>query len=104
MNDPDTDTFTQKDLMQHLLHAAQHSVTREEMAAQFSQFEGRNQERFKLIDKRFDDLQREIKENNIELKQEIKEQGRRHDRLSWAIFAGMSAIFFKEYIVKALGI
>ena len=51
--------------MQHLFHATQHSVTREEMTAQFSQFEGRNQERFKLIGKRFDDLQREIKEKSI---------------------------------------
>lgn len=93
MTKPDPDTFTQKDLMQHLLHAAQHSVTREEMAEQFAQSERINQERFKQIDRQFDDL-----------KQEIKEQGRRHDRLSWAIFAGMSAIFFKEYIVKALGI
>jgi len=31
----DPNTFTQKDLMQHLLHAPQHAVAREEVAAQF---------------------------------------------------------------------
>jgi hypothetical protein len=66
MNDTDPDTFIQKNLMQRLLHAAQHLVTREEMVAQFSQYEGRNQERFKLIDKHFDDLQQETKENKVE--------------------------------------
>jgi len=35
----DSNTFTQKDLMQHLLHAAQRSVTREEMTVQFLQAE-----------------------------------------------------------------
>jgi len=47
--------------------------------------------RFELVDKRFD-----------ELRSDIKEQGKRHDRLSWYIFAGMLAIFFKEHLVKLL--
>jgi len=45
----DPNTFTQKDLMQHVLHAAQHSVTREEMAVQFSQAEGVAKEAVKVF-------------------------------------------------------
>lgn len=82
MANEDPNTFTQKDLMQHLLHATQHAATREELQLV-------KQEIVADIDKRFD-----------ELKGDIKEQGRRHDRLSWAIFAGMLAIFFKDHLVK----
>jgi len=110
---PETDpnTFTQKDLMQHLLHASQHTVTREEMAAQFTQAEVINKERFEQSEKhsnqrfeqaekhnnqRFDQV--DIKFNK--LTEEIQGQGKKHDRLTWALFAGMLAIFFKDYIVK----
>jgi len=68
MIDPDNNTFTQKDLLQHLLHAAQHSVTREEMIVQFSraekishenfeQADKMNAERFKQIDNRFEQIE-----------------------------------------------
>jgi len=96
----DPNTFTQKDLMQHLLHASQHTVTREEMAAQFIQAEVINKERFEQAEKhnnqRFDQV--DIRFNK--LTEEIQDQGKKHDRLTWALFAGMLAIFFKDYIVK----
>ena len=68
MVDPDNNTFTQKDLLQHLLHAAQHSVTREEMIVQFSraekishenfeQVDKMNAERFKQVDNRFKQIE-----------------------------------------------
>jgi len=135
---PETDpnTFTQKDLMQHLLHASQHTVTREEMAAQFIQAEVINKERFEQAIKQnkesFEQLEKQIeqseKHNNQRFEQsnqrfeqaekhnnqrfdqvdirfnklteEIQGQGKKHDRLTWALFAGMLAIFFKDYIVK----
>jgi len=136
----DPNTFTQKDLMQHLLHASQHTVTREEMAAQFTQAEVINKERFEQAIKQskeiFEQLEKQIeqsekhnnqrfeqaeKQNNQRFEQaekhnnqrfdqvgirfnklteEIKGQGKKHDRLTWALFAGMLAIFFKDYIVK----
>ncbi len=102
----DPNTFTQKDLMQHLLHAAQHSVTREEMASQFVQAEKITKERFEHVDKRFEHVDKQfehVDKRFDELKLEIKELGKRHDRLSWAIFAGMLAIFFKDVIVKIVG-
>ena len=104
--DPNSDTFTQKDLLQHLLHATQHSVTREEMASQFVQAERINKERFDQVDKQFEQVDKrfeQVDKRFDELKWEIKEQGKKHDRLSWAIFAGMLAVFFKEAIVKTLG-
>ncbi len=72
MIDPDNNTFTQKDLLQHLLHAAQHSVTREEMIVQFSraeklshenfeQFDKMNAERFKQVDNQFEQIEQRFK-------------------------------------------
>jgi len=87
MEQQDPNTFTQKDLMQHLLNASQHVATREELQDVKSDMD----RRFEQVDKRFD-----------ELRSDIKEQGKRHDRLSWYIFAGMLAIFFKEHLVKLL--
>ena len=87
MEQQDPNTFTQKDLMQHLLNASQHVATREELLDVKSDMD----RRFELVDKRFD-----------ELRSDIKEQGKRHDRLSWYISAGMLAIFFKEHLVKLL--
>ena len=85
MSNEDPNTFTQKDLMQHLLHATQHAATREELQSVKQDID----KRFEQVDKRFD-----------ELKLDIREQGKRYDRLSWAIFAAMLAIFFKENLAK----
>ena len=93
MANEDPNTFTQKDLMQHLLHATQHAATREELQLVKQELVADFDKQFEQVDKRFDELK-------SELKGEIREQGRRHDRLSWAIFAGMLAIFFKDHLTK----
>ena len=106
MANEDSNAFTQKDLMQHLLHASQHVATREELQTvkqeivadidkRFEQVD----KRFEQVDRRFDELRSDIKAQGDELRSDIKEQGRRHDRLSWAIFAAMFAVFFKDQIV-----
>ena len=77
MEQQDPNTFTQKDLMQHLLNASQHVATREELLDVKSDMD----RRFELVDKRFD-----------ELRSDIKEQGKRHDRLSWYIFADRKSV------------
>jgi septal ring factor EnvC (AmiA/AmiB activator) len=123
MEQQDPNTFTQKDLMQHLLNASQHVATREELLDVKSDMDRRFElvdkrfeqvgKRFEQVDKRFDELRSDIKEQGNELRSDIKEQGnelrsdikeqgKRHDRLSWYIFAGMLAIFFKEHLVKLL--
>jgi len=58
----DPNTFTQKDLMQHLLQASQHAVTREEMAAQFRQTEQQNKERFDQVDRRFEQVEKRFEQ------------------------------------------
>ena len=107
MSNEDPNTFTQKDLMQHLLHATQHAATREELQTvkqeivsdidkRFEQVD----KRFEQVDRRFEQMDRRFDELKVELKSDIKSLGSRHDRLSWAIFAGMLAIFFKEQLAK----
>jgi len=91
MSNEDPSTFTQKDLMQHLLHASQHAATREELQTVKQEIVADIDKRFEQVDKRFD-----------ELKSDIKEQSKRHDRLSWYLFAGMLAIFFKDQLATLL--
>ena len=91
MPNEDPSTFTQKDLMQHLLHASQHAATREELQTVKHEIVADIDKRFEQVDKRFD-----------ELKSDIKEQSKRHDRLSWYLFAGMLAIFFKDQLATLL--
>jgi len=110
----DPNTFTQKDLMQHVLHAAQHSVTREEMAVQFSQAEGVakdrfnqaeliNKERFDLIQERLAQAEAVNKEKINELVADIKEQTRKYDQLVLrAIIVGMLVLFFKDEILNGV--
>jgi len=121
MSNEDPNTFTQKDLMQHLLHATQHAATREELQTvkqeivsdidkrfeqvdkRFEQVDKRFEQvdkRFEQVDRRFEQMDRRFDELKVELKSDIKSLGSRHDRLSWAIFAGMLAIFFKEQLAK----
>jgi len=94
MASEDLNTFTQKDLMQHLLHASQHAATREELQAVKNEIVADVDKRFQQVDKRFEQVDKRFDE----LRADIKDQGKRHDRLLWAIFAGMMAIFFKDQL------
>ena len=94
MSNEDPSTFTQKDLMQHLLHASQHAATREELQTVKQEIVADIDKRFEQVDKRFEQVDKRFDE----LKSDIKEQSRRHDRLSWYLFAGMLAIFFKDQL------
>jgi len=79
------------------LHAAQHSVTREEMVVQFSQAERITKERFEqaeqLNKERFGIAESFNKEQFNNLNFDIKDLSRKHDRLVWALF-------FKDIIMK----
>jgi tetrahydromethanopterin S-methyltransferase subunit G len=96
MQNEDINTFTQKDLMQHLLQASQHAATREELQAVKQELIADSDKRFGQVDKRFEQIERRFEE----LRGEIREQGKRHDHLLWALFAGMLAIFFKDHLAK----
>ena len=98
MSNEDPSTFTQKDLMQHLLHASQHAATREELQTVKHEIVADIDKRFEQVDKRFEQVDKRFDE----LKSDIKEQSKRHDRLSWYLFAGMLAIFFKDQLATLL--
>ena len=94
--------FTQKDLMKHLLDVSQHAVTREQL-----------QETERNLNRRIDEVRTEIAEVRAELKQditgvrgEIKEVRTKLDRMQWAIcgtiIVGAVTLLFKEQILMAL--
>lgn len=94
--------FTQKDLMKHLLDVSQHAVTREHL-----------QETERNLNRRIDEVSTEIAEVRAELKQditgvrgEVKEVRSKLDRMQWAIcgtiIVGAVTLLFKEQILMAL--
>ena len=89
--------------MQHVLHAAQYSVTREEMAVQFSRAEGITKDHFDLIQERWAQAEAVNKEKIDELAADIKEQTRKYDQLVLrAIIVGMLVLFFKDEILNGV--
>ena len=105
MSNEDPSTFTQKALMQHLLHASQHAATREELQTVKHEIVADIDKRFEQVDKRFEQVDKrfeQVDKRFDELKSDIKEQSKRHDRLSWYLFAGMLAIFFKDQLATLL--
>jgi len=67
------------DLMQHLLQASQHAVTREEMTAQFRNAEQQNKERFEQVEKQLERQSQALMgmgQNIKGVRQEIKHQMR----------------------------
>jgi len=77
----DPNTFTQKDLMQHLLQASQHAVTREEMVAQFRQSEQQSKERFEQIDKRFEHVEQQAKERFEQVDKRFEQVDKRFEQV-----------------------
>jgi len=77
----DPNTFTQKDLMQHLLQASQHAVTREEMTAQFRQAEQQNKERFEQVAKRFEQAEQQNKERFEQVEKRFEQVEKRFEQV-----------------------
>ncbi|CAA6810939.1 MAG: Unknown protein [uncultured Campylobacterales bacterium] len=119
--DINQDTFTQKDLMMHLLHASQHTVTREEAK---DNMENLNQKIDKVeqtlslrIDKvehkldkveqalslRIDKVEHKIDKVEQTLSLRIDKVEHKIDRLQWFLLAGILALFFKDYIGSFIG-
>ncbi|MBT3348460.1 MAG: hypothetical protein HN398_08505 [Thiotrichales bacterium] len=82
-NQPEIDSkdFTQKDLMQFLLHSTQHVATREEL-------EGVKK-----------DLRADILKVETNLKADISKVDAKFDKLQWLIIATMVSVFLKDYIL-----
>lgn len=87
--------FTQKDLMKHLLDVSQHAVTREQL-----------QETERNLNRRIDEVRAELKQDITGVRGEIKEVRTKLDRMQWAIcgtiIVGAVTLLFKEQILMAL--
>ena len=82
MESEDPNTFTQKDLMQNLLHASQHAATREELDAVRR------------------DLKDDISKVESSLKADILKVDSKFDRLQWLIVGVIISVFLKDSILS----
>jgi len=119
------DHLTQKDIIQLLLHNAQHMVTREELKEDnrdlkedISNLRAELKEDIDKLDKKINDVKAELKEDidkldkkindvKTELKEDINKLDikidkvdSKFDRLQWLIVATIISVFFKDYIIS----
>ncbi|GLO64015.1 hypothetical protein MACH09_45230 [Vibrio sp. MACH09] len=80
MNMTDSNEFTQKDLMEHLLHRAMHTATHENLQA----VESNLNQRIDRVESKIDKVESKI------------------DRMQWIIIAGTITLLLKEYLPAAL--
>ena len=101
--------FTQKDLMLHLLHVSQHTVTREELKEDIGQvnisiekleinINGKIDKAEKNLNEKIDKLDLKIDKVEINLNKKIDKIDMKLDRLQWFIIAGFIGLIFKDFL------
>jgi hypothetical protein len=104
-----SENFTQKDLMQYLLHSTQHVATREELQITKMELKTEIQE----VRTKIQDVKTELKTDMLEIKTELKAEIKdtkimidkldiKIDRMQWFMIAGMLSILgvlLKDYII-----
>ncbi len=95
--------FTQKDLMLHLLNVTQHSATREDVKSDISELSGQVDKRFEQIDKRFEQVDKrfeQIDKRFEQIERKIEKIDAKFDRLQWLIVATIITVLGKDYILS----
>ena len=108
------DHLTQKDIIQLLLHNAQHMVTRDELKEDNRELKNELKEDIYKLDLKIDGVRTELKEDianlrtefkkdianlRTELKEDIHKINSKFDRLQWFLVASIIAIIFKEKLL-----
>ena len=107
MEKEDPNSFTQKDLMQNLLHASQHAATREELDAvrrdlkeDISKVESSISKVESGLKADISKLESSISKVESRLKADISKVDSKFDRLQWLIVGVIISVFLKDSIVS----
>ena len=103
------ENLTQKDIIQLLLHNAQHMVTRDELKEDnrelkrdlkedISNLDKKIDSVTNRLDKKIDSVRSELKGDISNLDKKIDKINIKFDRLQWLIVATIVSIFAKDYI------
>ena len=87
--------LTQKEIIQLLLHNAQHMATRDEVKADIKELKTEINEDFK-------ELKRELKQDISKLEDKILKVSDKFDKAQWLLVATLLTIVFKDYITSFL--
>jgi len=90
-----SENLTQKDIVQLLLHNAQHMVTREELKSDIKELKDELKSDIKELR---NELKQDISKVEASLKQDIAKVNAKFDKIQWLIFATMLTVLFKDYI------
>jgi len=89
--------LTQKEIIQLLLHNAQHMATREEVKADIKELKAELKEDNK-------ELKKDILRIETSLKQDISKVDAKFDKIQWLIIATIVTILSKDYLFTLLEI
>ena len=103
--------LTQKDIVQLLLHNAQHMVTREEVKSDIKESKDDLKEDIANLDTKISKVETTLKEDisklddkiskvETKLDAKISKIADKFDRLQWLIVATLLTVVFKDYIVS----
>jgi septal ring factor EnvC (AmiA/AmiB activator) len=102
----DSNDFTQKDLMKHLLDTAQHAATRGNLQAAEANLGHRIERVQDELGQVRNELKHEIADIRTDLKAEIKEVRTKIDRMTWAIcgtiVVAAVTMIFKDVLLAGL--
>jgi len=86
-----SDHLTQKDIVQLLLHNAQHMVTREELKSDINE-----------VKEDIAKVEASLKQSISKLDDKISKVGAKFDKIQWLIIGTTLTILLKDYIVRLL--
>lgn len=85
--------LTQKDIVQLLLHNAQHMVTREELRSDIKELKEDIQQDISRVELR-------ISKVETSLKQDIAKVDAKFDKIQWLIIGTIMTVLLKDYILS----
>ena len=96
------DNLTQKDIIQLLLHNAQHMVTRDELKEDNRELKAELKEDINNLKNDMNKLESSLKNDINKLDKKIEKIENKFDRLQWLIVTTILTVLFKDYIINLL--
>lgn len=93
------ENLTQKDIVQLLLHNAQHMVTREDLKSDIKELKDEIKADIKELKEDLKSDIRELKQDMSKLEVNIAYLSTKFDRMQWLIVTAILSIFLKDYLL-----
>ncbi len=98
------ENLTQKDIVQLLLHNAQHMVTREELKIDIKELRDELKADILKVESNMSKVEANLKADISKVEDKISKVDSKFDKIQWLIIATMMTVLLKDYIFNFLGV